>query len=411
MAMDAFEAKERSEAEQRRKHEERDRRKRERQKRAEKRRKELKDRDEHRREIQERTEIDVERDLDELSPEHTRRDEYFTKLRSLEHESNALKTSLSSINGKIDDLDVRLADVPLRISHIREMNYSVLTHLERDNASISQRWADVGPSLRERVRHGVEDLRRDFNYLERELSERRGETHFEITRLQSVESLLGSLGSRVSGLDDDVSDTLAEFRSQLEGLERDLEIAESTVNLILKASFPWKEGESPIYSVEAKDMDNGIEGVVTLTSHRFIFESEKEVVLKKTLFFATEKKKIREVVFDQPIGIIDKIHKGKVGFWAGHGIFINFKSGSRLEEMKLDTKGHEADQMLRFFNFVISGEAERELSQLEDSEDVEEKERRPLVCGICGAPYTEEIYRGQTSVRCNYCGASITINR
>jgi len=159
-------------------------------------------------------------------------------------------------------------------------------------------------------------------------------------------------------------------------------------------------------------MDNDVEGVVTLTNQRFIFESEKEVVLKKRLFIVTEKKKVREVVIDQPIGIIDHMSKGRVGFFAGHGIFITFKPESRLQEMKLDTKGYEADWTLRFYNFIVSGEAEKELAAMQEELGVEEKEeRRPLICEICGAPYTDEVYRGQTSVRCRYCGAVIPLSQ
>ncbi len=260
------------------------------------------------------------------------------------------------------------------------------------------------------MRDRIEDLRSELNDLERELSRRHRDARFEIARLEGVESELSVLGSWVSELEDDVSDTLGEFESRLEGLEEDLKIAEATVDLASKASFPWKEGESPIFAVEAKDMNNDIEGIVTLTNQRFIFESEKEVVLKKRFLIVTEKKKVREVVVDQPIGIIDSIHKGRIGFFAGHGLFIKFKTESRLEEMKLDTKGYEADWMLRFYNFIFSGEADEELASQEKEPGVgETEEPRPLVCEICGAPYTDEVYRGQTSVQCSFCGAVIPV--
>jgi len=346
-----------------------------------------------------------------MAEREARRAEYLDKLSDLEGEVNSLNRELGDVEEKIEDLDGKLADLPTKISRIREMNYKVLTHLERDQVSLSERWANVGPAFKDRVRDRIEDLRTESHDLKRRLSRRRGDAAFEIARLGGVESRLGNFRSRVAELEDDVSDTLGEFESRLEGLEQDLKIAEATVDLTSHASFPWKEEESPVFAVEAKDMDNDVEGVVTLTNQRFIFESEKEVVLKKRLFIATEKKKVREVVVDQPIGIIDRIHKGRVGLLAGHGVFITFKPGSRLKEMKLDTKGHEADWMLRFYNFIVSGEAEEELASTGKEEGVEEKEERgPLVCEICGAPHTDEIYRGQTSVKCRYCGAVIPLS-
>lgn len=345
-----------------------------------------------------------------MAEREARHAEYLDKLNDLEGEVNSLNGKLGDVQEKIEDFDGKLADLPTRISRIRKMNYRVLTHLEHDKASLSDRWANVGPTFKERVRTRIGDLQTESQDLTRRLSRRRSGGSFEVARLRGIESRISNLRSRVGELEGDVSDTLGDFESRLEGLEQDLKIAEATVDLTSQAAFPWKEGESAIFAVEAKDMDNEIDGVVTLTNQRFIFESEKEVVLKKTLFIATEKKKVREVVVDQPIGIIDEMHKGRVGFLAGHGVFITFKRESRLKEMKLDTKGHEADCMLRFYNFVVSGDADKELEALGEEGVEEVKERGPLICVICGAPHTDEIYRGQTSIQCKYCGAVIPVS-
>ena len=341
-----------------------------------------------------------------------KRAEYMEKLNDLEGEIGSLNRELGYVDDRIDDLDGKLDHLSTRISRIRERNYRVLTHLEEDQVSLSERWAETGPKIKERVRLQVETFRSELNDVERELSRLSRYQGYHVGGLRGVESRLGGLETRLSELKGDVSGELGEFESRLQGIEEDLKVAEATVDLVSGASFPWKEGESPIFAVRAKDMEKDVEGVVTLTNQRFIFESEKEVVLKKRLFIATEKKKVREVVVDQPIGIIDGIAKGRVGFFAGHGVFVTFKPGSRLREMKLDTKGHEADWMLRFYNFIVSGEAEMELAAQQEEEGVEERgESLPLVCEICGAPYTDEVYRGQTSVRCKYCGAVLPVPR
>jgi len=228
--------------------------------------------------------------------------------------------------------------------------------------------------------------------------------------LTSIESRLGYVKPKILELGGHVSKNLSEFESGLQDIEQDLKIAEATVELVSHASFPWKEGESPIFAVEAEEMKDDVEGIVTLTNLRFIFESQREVVLKKTLFIATEKKTVREVVMEKPIGMIDRISKGRVGFLEGHGVFVTFKPEIRLKEMKFDIKGYEADRMIRLFNFITSGEAERELTALQETMDVEERaDIRILTCENCSAPYTDEVYRGQTSVKCRFCGSVIAI--
>jgi hypothetical protein len=314
---------------------------------------------------------------------------------------SSFRGRLGNIEGFIDNLDRRLNDIPGRISNVRRGNYLVSTHLERDQKDLEDDWRSREPYLRE-------DLRMRMNEIISEIS--RFERGYGPSGLQSLENIVASLGSKVSGLESHVSGSMSEYEVKRERLEEELRVAESTVELTSQSSFPWKEGESPVYAVYAKDMDNDLEGIITLTNLRFIFESEKEVVLKKTLFFATEKKTVREVVVEEPIGVIEELTKGRVGFLAGHGLFVSFKPRARLAEMKFDTKGDEADEMIKFYNFIVSGEAERELESIKDEESLEKKEEpRPLVCELCGAPYTEEVYRGQTSVQCKYCGAVITV--
>ena len=151
-----------------------------------------------------------------------------------------------------------------------------------------------------------------------------------------------------------------------------------------------------------------MEGILSLTNQRFIFESEKEVVLKKTLFIATQKKKIRETIIDKPIGMVDNIIKGRVGILAGQGLYIKFKPDSGLEEMKLDTKGEDTDLVLHFHQFISSGKADQELETTESSKT---EKFMPILCPRCDAPYSKEIYRGQTSLQCKYCGTTIQISR
>ena len=345
-----------------------------------------------------------------MAKRDSKRTEYINKLKHLELNIGSLKRDLRKVEAGINDLDKKLSGMPGRILRIRKMNFKVLAYLEGDHTSLYERWKELRPELRDRVNRRTEDLLWDLKDIERKLSQRRREAVFDVVRLIGIESRLISLSSKLSRLKGDVSDNLREFRSNLESLERDLKIAESTVNITLDASFQWKKEESPIYAAKAKDLENEMEGIVTLTNRRFLFESEKNVVLKKMLFIATEKKKVRKLVVDQPIGIIDNIQKGRVGFWAGHGVFINFKSGSTLREMKIDVKGYEADQILRFYHFIVSGEAERELSSIKEVEGFkEENELGTLVCEICGAPHTDEIYMGQTSIKCKYCGSMIII--
>ena len=84
---------------------------------------------------------------------------------------------------------------------------------------------------------------------------------------------------------------------------------------------------------------------------------------------------------------------------------MKFKPQTDLAELKIDTDGNDDDKIIRFYNYVISGEAEKEFEPIQDDID----KNIPVSCPNCSAPYGEEILKGQTSVKCNYCGTVIML--
>jgi hypothetical protein len=314
----------------------------------------------------------------------------------------SLKRNLNGTTNKILNVDKRIRNLPTRVSKIRQSNYKSLTHLETNQSSLLERWNESSPDLKQTARNRRGRILHRINDLERELSQRHRKTVYNISNLKGIENRLSNVRQNVSELNNYVSNSLSGVENGLRNIDEDLKIAENTVNLTSKAIFSWKEGEVPILSVKAKDLDNDIEGVLTLTNYRIIFESEKEVILKKRFFIVTEKKEVREVQFEKPIGFVKNLTKGRVGILKGAGIFIDFNPKSGLKQMKFDTKGYEADWLVRFYNFIISGTADEELSTVEPPV---EKEPLTLICQVCGAPYNEEVYRGQTSLNCKYCDA------
>jgi len=132
--------------------------------------------------------------------------------------------------------------------------------------------------------------------------------------------------------------------------------------------------------------------------------------LKKLLFVVTEKKVVREVVVQKPIGMVTRLVQGKVGFFRGAGLFVEFASESGIPEMKFDTTGQDAEWITESYNYIISGRAEEELVAVIPEVTADQEVQHLVECPVCGAPYQEKIYRGQTSVNCKYCNAVVSIH-
>jgi hypothetical protein len=198
--------------------------------------------------------------------------------------------------------------------------------------------------------------------------------------------------------------------SSINALDRDLKVAEKTVELFAQATFPFKQEESPVLAIDGKIMTGDkSEGTLYFTNQRFVFEGKKEIVLEKKFFIATKKKIERTVMMEQPIGALQEIFKGRVGLLAWTGVYVRFKPERRLEETPFDVKGWEADVITRFFGYIIGGEADRDIAAIRGVSVKQAPTIQIVRCSNCSAPYTREIYKGQTIVQCEYCGTQIAI--
>ena len=351
-----------------------------------------------------------------VSAEDKERQNLRSRLGSIESELSSASGMISSVESDLNYIDGATASLPSRLSKVRSQGYECMSYLEKNQDLLVRKWADSGPDIKQDFLNSVQPLSDEVDRLRNEIDRSRSE--IEHGSLDWVRSSIRSLDAEVSSLRErtesetsKASGSLKEFKSSVSALDQDLRIAERTMGWVSQASFPWKEGESPVFALEAKIMTGDKnKGTLFLTNQRFIFEAMKEVVLKKVLFIATKKKTVRTVLVDQPIGIIQEISKGRVGLLAWAGIFVRFKPDSGLEEMPFDVKSEECDMIIRFFNYIILGEADTDIAAVRG---VAPKEAPPAVkvlrCPACGAPYTQEVYRGQTSVQCEYCGSVIPV--
>jgi hypothetical protein len=287
--------------------------------------------------------------------------------------------------------------------------------LETDQAALSEEWSRIGPNLRAATNLKGETVRVQVQNLQKALTYRAGSGDYNVGNLQEIESGIPQLRTNLSEMQGSITSVLSPIEQKFENIDADLTRVERTLSNLEGASFPWEEGETPILAIRAKDLNGNFEGVITLTNFKFVFEHLKEVVLKKTWFVVTEKKIVREVKVQKPVGMVTDLVQGKVGFFKGSGLFVKFASESGIPEMKFDTTGEDAEWITKSFSQIVSGQTDKELAAsappTTEKEKAEKEKSQLVTCPVCGAPYTEKVYRGQTSVNCKYCGALVSLQR
>jgi hypothetical protein len=297
-----------------------------------------------------------------------RQNMYQQKINTMLNDVNSIKVQLSETESRVYSLDEVIAKLPTRIANVRQMNYKIQMNFETDQIKAAERWASISQSLKFEVGSKAASIRMEITALERDVNARRNYPSFEMSGLTGLDLRILTQKMMVQDIGKRVQEALIPVNGVLNPLKDGLLIAEAVVNLTSAVSFQWKEGETPVVAVRAKDMNKNVDGILTLSNQRFIYESEKEIVLKKTFFIVTEKKKERQLVLEKPIGSLSKITKGNVGFLAGAGLYVEFKQQTD-PQLKLDTKGEEADLVIKYYGLITSGQIDEELKKIHPSEE------------------------------------------
>jgi hypothetical protein len=339
----------------------------------------------------------------------------YSRLYSIESDLSNASAAISGARSNMAYVEGAMGSLPSRLTGVRGRGYAAMGHLEKSIDLLTRKWVDVSPIIKQAFLSSVEPLTAQINGLQ---AEARGlRTQIDSGNLAYSQSLANrlstdtfSIRTRANSEASKVYAPLSELVSSINAIDRDLKVAEKTLELFAQANFPLEQEENYVLAIEGKIMKGDkSDGTLYFTNQRFIFEGRKEVVLERKFFIATKKKTERIVLIDQPIGALQEISKGRVGLIAWTGIYVRFKPERRLEEAPFDVEGWEADVIGRFFNYIVGGEADRDIAAMKGTSATAVPSIQLVRCFNCGAPYTREVYKGQTSVQCEYCGAQIAI--
>ena len=351
-----------------------------------------------------------------MAQSNPEKDALYGRLRSIESELSDASRTISSSESEVNSLDGTIGSLSSRLASVRGHGYSALGHLDKTVDLLSKKWAEVGPSVRQSLASNLQPLGSQIRGLQAESQTLR--MYIDSNNFGAAQSLAGRLAADASSVKSRVGEEamrttapIRELASGLGAVDRDLKIAETTMTLFGQAAFPMKQAETPVLAIEAKMMEGEKpHGTLYFTNQRFVFEGQKEVVLEKKFLIVTKKRIDRVVMIEHPVGAVQDISKGRVGLIAGTGVYVQFKPEIGKAVTPFDVRGWEADVITRFFKYITGGEAERDIAAVRGVTAPAAPTIRLVRCSACGAPHSGEIYQGQTSVKCEYCGTAVAIS-
>lgn len=327
----------------------------------------------------------------------------------------ASEVRLNAINGEVNDLASKVAQLPADIEEIRKRSYVFRSYLEHKAEVFDKHWEEIRGRVNRSMDNETASLLRQYHdispYITRignleNLPDRYVDAVNDlIQKLNQLESNITAAKNRITGLyttfKRDVDDTfnqMNEIRWMCD--ERD------------EASFQFLAGENVFLVAQAEWRASGKgkedpDGVLYLTDQRLIFE-QKETTGKKLGLFGG--KKTQELEWEIPLHQIEALEHENKGFFGGKDIVhFTLGSGARYPKISVEVKGGATNKFwIAQVQRMIKGETNDERAIPPDEELLKTIRNAPSQCHVCGATLPM-LTAGQNQIECAYCGTVIRL--
>lgn len=326
---------------------------------------------------------------------------------------------MAQVHDKIEEVSAALLGLPTRLGQVRARGYQFKSFLEKDLERLPVEWERTRPQVIAAVERESQRLAGQMARVQGEVQSARQTMSLPVTQVsarleqssavvRNLESDIAAARSTVQGMTDSVSEGIRKVESAVK-------TAEDMLDELDAASFRLYPGEYPVAMTKGewlRGKDDEMKGLFFVTDHRMIFEQKEEVVTKRKLLIFTEKKLVRGLAMEAPIGAFTGAQIEKVG-----GIFK--KKVMHLEltappapfaRMSLALDGDE-EEWKGLLTRAATGDLEAErVAGAEKKEPEALPEPIVMKCSNCGSTLTIPIVKGMKSVSCEYCGTVLRLS-
>ena len=334
------------------------------------------------------------------------------KLDSLQYSLENLQDEvlLTNIKDEVEEIQTTLATLPSQLQELRTRGYVFKSYLEDKIKALDQEWEEIDNEIKLSIRRRVRELEQELDEAEDSLSRAMsGHTSLVNKAESTIESLERKAGTAASA----IRSQYDSLKANVNNIKNNANQAQRLLDDIDEACFQLYPAEDPVASCTAQFMETkkeGPKGILYLTDERILFEQKEKVAKKKVLFIATEKEEIQELIFDVPVGQIEKIETSQKGFLGGKEMLeLRFSPEVNMNSALLRLRGADNDRWQGLIGRVKSGEINRERTEDKDEEAIEEARSAPTKCPSCGADLDVEIVRGMREINCEFCGSIIRL--
>jgi len=336
------------------------------------------------------------------------------KISGLQSQLNSMRSSvlMASLKDEIDDVNTTLNNLPTLIGKIRTAGHVFDADLEKKSDEMRAGWPQVRDNALSQISSNQYSLQNALQNAESELQNLinyQSNPDYALTIVSRSEGAIQTLQSQISAVNSAVRGSYDSFINEAKKIEQRVNKIQEMMNLVTAATFQLMPAEGVISVVPGKLDKEGKDdpkGYVFLTDQRILFEQNEEVATKKVLFVATEKQKVQKLLVDMPLTQLEKVTASKKGMLGNEDhLDLMFESGAAVRMAHFHINGQDCNAWQTMINRAKTKDYDKERAVKVDTGVTEKMSAAPTKCSSCGANFTKPVMRGQTEVKCEYCGA------
>jgi hypothetical protein len=341
-------------------------------------------------------------------------------IRALQNKVNSLQDGvrLAKVRDAVEDMQTKVSSQLQRIATARGRGYVFEKDLEAQAQSFVDSWAMLYPNLQSQINLQSTALMNALRPIEMQMPQLTAAAYNPAAArgiLNTMQSAVSQLESKVSAAERTINGMYDQFDRQVSDFVRHMDQIEYMLTQLAEASFRLLPTEAGIMAVKAvwcktgKEQKGDPEGVLYLTDQRFIFEQKEEIATKKVLFIATEKQKVQQLQLEAPVALVDNVQTSKAGLLKNEDhIEIHFQSGAPVQIAHFHI-WQDCAAWQGLINRAKSKDFDQGRAVSIDQAEVEKVKAAPTQCPACGGAITEQVLRGQDTIKCEFCGNVIRL--
>ncbi len=339
--------------------------------------------------------------------------ELASQISDLDRRITALQSDvrLADVQDEVENLDTSVGQLAANLKEVRGLGFVYGHDLEDKVAAAVKQWPALRITAKSQIAKQTPDLQTALHPLTAKLANlKRQQAQVATATRLAADAVPGleNLEARVAAAQKAIRGSFDAFKREADQIAARVTDAKRIVEWTRDSKFTLMENEGVYAAVAAKwdrDGKDDPKGRLFLTDQRVLFERREEVATKKILFVATAKEMVHELLLEVPVREVEGLKATDKGLFGNEDhLDIAFSSEAPVRGAHFHLDGQDNKLWVTWVERAKAGEFDKERA-VKLAPKADHSASAPTKCPTCGANFTRPVMRGQTEIRCEFCGS------